>query len=219
MLQEPAIFTADNQEASFFEGQDVPVLTASQLTPQGGVTESVDYRAVGIGLNVRPRITAEGDVDMEINLEISTIDIAASAVSAANSPVFDRRETTTQVIVKDGQTVVISGIMRDLESKIKRKVPILGDIPILGALFTSIENQTVRTEIIAFITPLVVDNPDENDENFNREARQRLLDLTTPLDEQQAEPVDPNRVESRLMLERYKKYRKRVTEERRHSEE
>ncbi len=207
VLQEPAVFTADNQEAAFFEGQDVPVLTASQLTPQGGVTESVDYRAVGIGLNVRPRITTHGDVDMEINLEISTIDIAASAVTAGNSPVFDRRETTTQVIVKDGQTIVISGILREPESKIKRKVPVLGDIPLLGALFTSVEDSTQRTEILAFITPFVVDNPDENETNFNEEARQRLLNLSKPLKEQEAEGLDLEDVKRRLLLERYKEYK------------
>lgn len=206
ILQEPAVFTADNQEASFFEGQDVPILVASQLTPQGGTTSTVDYQAVGLGLNVRPRITAHGDVDIEINLEISTIDVAATAVSIDNSPVFDRRETTTQVIVKDGQTIVISGILRDLESKIKRKVPLLGDIPLVGALFTSIENQNTRTELIAFVTPFVVDNPDENDTNFNREARKRLLDLSKPLEEQEPGEVDPERVKSRLLLDRYKRY-------------
>ncbi len=207
ILQEPVVFTSDNQEASFFEGQDVPVLTTSQLTPQGGVNESTEYQAVGIGLNVRPRITAYGDVDMEINLEISNINVAASVVSI--SPVFDRRETTTQVIVKDGQTIVISGILRDQESKVKRKVPLLGDIPLIGALFTSIDHQQTRTELIAFVTPFIVDNPDENDENFNEYARDRLLELSKPLDEQTVESVDPEKVKSRLLLERYKHYFKR----------
>ena len=207
ILQEPVVFTSDNQEASFFEGQDVPVLVTSQLTPQGTVNESTEYQAVGIGLNVRPRITAYGDVDMEINLEISNINIAASAVSV--SPVFDRRETTTQVIVKDGQTIVISGILRDQESKVKRKVPLLGDIPLIGALFTSIDNQQTRTELIAFVTPFIVDNPDENDTNFNEDARSRLLELSKPLDEQIVESVDPEKVKSRLLLERYKHFFKR----------
>ncbi len=96
----------------------------------------------------------------------------------------------------------------------KRKVPLLGDIPILGALFTSIENQTTRTELLAFITPFVVDNPDENDDNFNVEARQRLRDLSKTLDEQEAKPIDLEDGDSRLMLERYKKYRQDVREQR-----
>ena len=207
ILQEPVIFTADNQEASFFEGQDVPVLVTSQLTPQGTVNESTEYQAVGIGLNVRPRITAYGDVDMEINLEISNINVAASAVSV--SPVFDRRETTTQVIVRDGQTIVISGILRDQESKVIRKVPFFGDLPLIGGLFTSIDNQKTRTELIAFVTPFIVDSPDENDRNFNEDARSRLLELSKPLDEQDAGSLDPEKVKSRLLLERYKHFFKR----------
>ena len=141
---------------------------------------------------------------MEINLEISNINIAASVVSV--SPVFDRRETTTQVIVKDGQTIVISGILRDQESKVKRKVPLLGDIPLIGGLFTSIDNQQTRTELIAFVTPFIVESPDENDKNFNEDARSRLLELSKPLDQQTAEPVDPEKVKSRLLLERYKQF-------------
>ncbi len=214
ILQEPAVFTADNQEASFFEGQDVPVLVNTQLTPEGTLNNTTEYQAVGIGLNVRPRITTYGDVDMEINLEISNIDIAASAVSGADSPTFDRRETTTEIIVKDGQTIVISGILRDQESKVKRKVPLLGDIPILGALFTSVEDQNTRTELLAFITPFVVENPEENNANFNQEARQRLMDLSKPLKDQDVQPIDRDEVESRLLMERYKKYfdRERIGE-------
>jgi len=143
-------------------------------------------------------------VDMEINLEISNINIAASAVSV--SPVFDRRETTTQVIVRDGQTIVISGILRDQESKVIRKMPFFGDLPLIGGLFTSIDNQKTRTELIAFVTPFIVDTPDENDRNFNEDARSRLLELSKPLDEQDAGSVDPEKVKSRLLLERYKRY-------------
>jgi general secretion pathway protein D len=185
VLQEPAVFTADNQEASFFEGQDVPVLQTTQTTAEGTVNETTEYFSVGINLNVRPRITAHGDVDIEINLELSNIDIAASAVAV--SPVFDRRETTTQIIVQDGQTIVISGILRDFESRVKRKVPLLGDIPLVGELFKSYENQTTRTELLAFITPYVVDNVLENDINYNERARQRLERLSKPLKEQERE--------------------------------
>ncbi|MHC4416792.1 MAG: type II secretion system protein GspD, partial [Planctomycetota bacterium] len=198
ILQEPAVFTADNQEASFFEGQDVPVLQSSLTSTEGAsITESVSYEAVGIGLNVRPRITTQGDVDMEVNLEISNIDVAAS--TGAVSPVFDRRETTTQVIVKDGQTIVISGILRHLESKIKRKVPLLGDIPIIGLAFTSVENETTSTELLAFVTPYVVNTPEENDANFNQRARERLEDLSKPLKEQDVQEPQPEKMRRRLL--------------------
>jgi general secretion pathway protein D len=190
ILQEPVVFTSDNQEASFFQGQDVPIRQSTQGN-QGFISDSFEYQAVGIGLNARPRITTQGDVDMEINLVISNINIAATAASGADAPFFDRRETTTQVIVQDGQTIVISGILRDQESRVKRKVPLLGDIPLVGGLFTSIDNETTRTELLAFVTPYVVENPDENDVNFNERARQRLENLSKPLKEQErSEPEE-----------------------------
>jgi general secretion pathway protein D len=196
VLQEPAVFTADNQEASFFEGQDVPVLQTTQTTAEGTVNETTEYFSVGINLNVRPRITAHGDVDIEINLELSNIDVAASAVAV--SPVFDRRETTTQIIVQDGQTIVISGILRDFESRVRRKVPLLGDIPLVGEIFKSWENQTTRTELLAFITPYVVDNVLENDTNYNERARKRLEQLSKPLKEQEREEPE-EQIRKRLL--------------------
>jgi general secretion pathway protein D len=77
--------------------------------------------------------------------------------------IVDRRETTTQLIVQDGQTVVISGILRSEDSNIVRKVPLLGDIPLLGWIFRSTEKSKSNSEVLVFITPLVVDNPSDND--------------------------------------------------------
>ncbi|MCZ6655039.1 MAG: type II and III secretion system protein, partial [Planctomycetota bacterium] len=144
--------------------------------------------AVGIMLNVRPQITVEKDVDLEINLELSSI---VPGQVLFGGFIVDRRETTTQIIVKNGQTIVLSGILRDTESQITRKIPILGDIPLLGELFTSRETAKSRTELLVFITPVVVDNPSENDTNFNVGERQRLEELTRPLKEQarSREPV------------------------------
>jgi type II secretory pathway component GspD/PulD (secretin) len=207
VLQEPSVFTSDNQEASFFQGQDVPILQSTTTSPEATIqSNSVNYQSVGIGLNVRPRITIEGDVDLEINLEISNINAAGSAAvggSSINSPVFDRRETTTEVIVKNGQTIVISGIIKDQESRVRRKVPILGDIPLFGELFKSYDDQNTRTELLAFITPLVVDNPSENDANYNEVARSRLQEIGKSLKEQKKGRAE-ERARGGLLLERYK---------------
>ncbi len=201
ILQEPRIFTADNQEASFFQGQDVPILTGTQTTDVGTVNEQIDYQQVGVGLNVRPRITIEGDVDLEINLEISSI---VPGAELFGSPIFDRRETTTQVIVKNGQTIVISGIIKDIESKITRGLPFLSDIPLIGELFKSRESTTSRTELIAFITPVIVSDPTENDTNFNREELDHLDDLMLPLNEQRRR-IRKNKddLRSRLLYKQY----------------
>lgn len=201
ILQEPRIFTSDNQEASFFEGQDVPILETAQTTPQGVVNETIVYRQVGVGLNVRPRITEEGEIDLELNLVISNI---VPGAELFNSPIFDRRETTTQIIVKNGQTIVLSGIMKELESKVTRGLPLLGDIPIIGALFQSHETTISRRELIAFITPIIVANPSDNDDNFNRQDLERLNDLMLPLDEQKRNiRLHSDDLRSRLLNKHY----------------
>jgi general secretion pathway protein D len=170
ILSEPKVFTSDNQEAEFFSGQDIPFVTDSQTNSVGNLVQSFDYRAVGIALRVRPRITLRRDVDLRVNVELSSI---VPGQTLFGGFIVDRRETTTQVIVQNGQTIVISGILRSENSDIVRKVPLLGDIPIIGAIFRSKETSKKNTELLVFITPLVVDNPDAA-EDINIPYRERL---------------------------------------------
>ncbi len=195
ILSEPRIFTADNQEATFFDGQDIPFITQSQPNTQGNLVQSFDYRAVGIQLRVRPRITPERDVDLKVNLQLSSVVTGQTLFGGA---IIDRRETTTQLIVQDGQTVVISGILRNEDSDIKRKVPILGDIPVLDFLFSSTERIKTTTELVAFITPIVVNNRSESDA-VNDPLRARLgvlrgqLDSSVPKTTTPGTPAEPDR--------------------------
>jgi general secretion pathway protein D len=177
ILSEPQVFTSDNQEAEFFDGQDIPFVVESQTTDVGSLIQSTDYRAVGLALRVRPRITVNRDVDLRVNLELSSL---APALTAQGQFIVDRRETTTQLIVKNGQTIVISGILRSQESDVKRKVPLLGDIPLIGLLFQSTERTTRNTELVAFITPTVVENTEELD-TLNTPYRRRLGELRQEL--------------------------------------
>ncbi len=180
ILQRPRVFTSDNKEAVFFSGQDVTFQTGQTTGDGGGTTSSFEQRAVGVGVNVRPRITAEKNVAMQIQVLLSNIN---SATLVNNNPVVDRREATTTITIKNQQTIVISGIRVEEESDVLRKVPLLGDIPILGNLFQSTEKEKGVRELLIFITPVVVENPDENDMNFNASERERLKDLSQPLDE------------------------------------
>lgn len=186
ILSEPRIFTGDNQEAEFFDGQDIPFITDSQVNNQGNLTQSFDYRAVGIQLRVRPRITVNRDVDLRVNLELSSIQPQQTLFGGF---IVDRRETTTQLIVRDGQTIVISGILRSELTDIKRKVPLLGDIPLLGALFTSIDKSERRTELVAFITPAVIDNPEQAG-GINEPYRRRLEEVRKELAGPETSPTD-----------------------------
>jgi general secretion pathway protein D len=161
VLSRPTVFTSDNQEASFFDGQDIPFITESQPNNNGNLLQSFDYRAVGLDLRVRPRITVRRDVDLRVNIELSSIVAGQTLFGGA---VVDRRETTTQLIVKDGQTIVVSGIIRNELTDVVRKVPLLGDIPLIGELFKSREKANRATELFIFITPIVIDNTDAAEE-------------------------------------------------------
>ncbi|MCC6971980.1 MAG: hypothetical protein IT434_17350 [Phycisphaerales bacterium] len=183
ILSEPKIFTSDNQEAEFFDGQDIPFVTDSQTNNNGNLVQSFDYRAVGIQLRIRPRIANNKDVDVRVNLELSSI---VPGETLFGGFVVDRRETTTQLILRDGQTVVISGIIRKEDSDITRKVPLLGDIPLLGALFTSKEKSVKSTELLVFITPIVVENPEER-QKLNEPYQDRLNQMRLRLQDPEKE--------------------------------
>ena len=178
ILQRPRVFTSDNKEAKFFAGSDVTFQTGSTAN-DSGTTTSFEQEAIGIGLNVRPRITTERNVAMEIEILLSNL----SSSFVNDNPVVNRRQTTTTVTVKNNQTIVLSGIRREDDTDVERKIPLLGDIPLVGPIFTSTEKGKSLVELVIFITPIVVDNPDENDTNFNVEERKRLDELSKPLEE------------------------------------
>jgi type II secretion system protein D len=211
VLQQPVVFTADNREAFFFDGQEIPFITNTTINSLGQPTDSFDYRDVGIVLNARPRITRTRDIDMELRLELSAIVPGQTLFGGA---IIDKRLTTTHVIVKNGQTIVLSGILKESESKIRRRIPFLGEIPIIGELFTSRENVLRTSELVAFITPIVVDNPDENDSNFQEAWRSRLDDLVRPVDEQFREfRADPEKYRRRMSQDRGLREHMRTLEE------
>jgi general secretion pathway protein D len=177
ILQQPRVFTSDNKEAKFEAGSDVSFLQG-ETSGAAGTTTDFDQQFVGVGINVRPRITQENNVAMEVKILLSNL----STTTINSNPVVDRRETNTTVTVKNGQTIVISGIRREQETQIDRRIPFLGDIPILGAAFSSTERSKEVVELVVFLVPLVVENPDANDGNFNLEERERLRMLQEPLD-------------------------------------
>ena len=185
ILQQPRVFTSDNQEAKFFDGADVPFQTGSTTggTTGGGTTSSFDQIAVGIGLNVRPRITKDLNVAMQIEILLSNVDTTTrTVVTPGNNPTIQRRQTNTSVVIKNGQTIVISGIRKETENKVKTKVPVLGDVPVLDWVFSSTEKVSAATELVLFVTPIVVENPDGNDTNYNVQEIERLRALQKPMD-------------------------------------
>ena len=182
ILQQPRVFTSDNKEAKFQAGQDVSLLTGETSGfGTGGTTQnSYSQTFVGVGINVRPRITQDNNVNMEVEILLSNL--SASTASFNQNPVIDRRQTNTHVTVKNGQCIVISGIRREQETIIDDRIPFLGDIPGIGSLFSSTQRQKDVVELVVFLVPLVVENPDANDTNFNQDERSRLKLLQEPLE-------------------------------------
>ena len=197
ILQQPRVATTDNKEAIFFNGQDVPFLASTGFGANtgGGQVSAFEQISVGIGLNVRPRITKEKNVAMDIQVLYSNL-ASGVTVNPGNSgnPTVTRRQTNTTVTIKNGQTVVIAGIRLETQDFKKQGFPILGDIPILDLVFGYQQDVKVVKELVIFITPTVIENPDENDTNFNVLERQRLEALSKPLSQTSKQLVEQGRI-------------------------
>jgi len=153
ILNQQTLWTEDNEEASFFKGQKVAFQTNASTSETGGrVTQSFEYQKVGMTLAIRPSITPEKNVDMVVTVLLS--DLTGDQINS--QPVRRVMETTTNMIVGDGQTLMLGGILFQTDSKIQRKVPLLGDIPLVGGLFRHNDVTKANNELIIFITPYVV---------------------------------------------------------------
>jgi general secretion pathway protein D len=150
---EPSLMVYDNIEGQFFDGQDIPFLTNSNAPALGGLTQSFDYKPVGITLRVRPHITMEGRVAMTVNISASSI---VPGQMLFGSYIIDRRETNQHVVLENGRTFMISGMLRSEDHTIIRRIPGLGDIPGLGEIFKHREMAKVNTELLIFLTPFVI---------------------------------------------------------------
>jgi general secretion pathway protein D len=165
ILSRPSILTRSNQQATILVGQNVPLLTTTTQnlnSANNSITSTISYQDVGIILRVTPFITAQGLVEMIVSPEISSISPTTVAIPGAGSAtVIDRRSADTVVVTRSDQTIVIGGLMSQQKDNTESKVPILGDIPLLGYAFKRKATGKVKTELLIFLTPHVVATPDE----------------------------------------------------------
>ena len=161
ILSTPQVLTTDNEEARITIGENRPFQTRSTTDVSGGTFESFEYRDVGKILKITPHVTEGRLVRMQINLEVTAIDQKATLATSSTLPVTLKRTVDTTVIVRDNQTIVIGGLIDDTTTNSETKVPVLGDIPILGWLFKDTSETTVKTNLYIFITPRVIKNPGE----------------------------------------------------------
>jgi len=157
VIQRPMIMCQDKQTANITVGQNVPFIRGTQTTDSGQTNSTVEYEKVGIILDVEPQINPDGFVYLKVKPEISAI--ATSTIDIGNgvlAPIFTERSAETTVAVKDGETVVIGGLITTSESEGESKVPFLGDIPGLGMLFRSTTRSKNKTELLIALTPRIV---------------------------------------------------------------
>jgi type II secretory pathway component GspD/PulD (secretin) len=154
ILNQQTLWTKDNEEAKFFKGDKVAFLKGSTLSPEGRVTSrNVEFERVGMVLRARPSITPEKNVDMIINVILWQL----TSETINNQPVRTGMETETNMIVQDGQTIMLGGILFRKDSTIERKIPLFGDLPLVGGLFRHEEVIEANKEMLVFITPYVID--------------------------------------------------------------
>jgi type II secretion system protein D len=157
VLNRPAILVQDNQEANFTVGESIPIVSQITVSTGGVVTPSVDYQDVGIKLLVTPIINPDGFVNMEIETEISSVAPSSISVgSGVSLPILSKRNARTSVTVKDGETIIIGGLITNRETDSENKVPLAGDIPILGNLFRATVKTHTKTELLMVLTPHVI---------------------------------------------------------------
>lgn len=158
VLAEPQINIADNEVGKLFVGQQVPIPDNTQVSQLGGQNTSIKYKEVGVILEVTPHINNTGDVALKIRAESSTIVPGQLVLGGA---VFDTRNFKTDLTAKNGQTLILGGIIQRQVSDTLRKTPILGDIPGLGWAFKKKDKSTREVELIVFLRPKVVRSPEE----------------------------------------------------------
>jgi general secretion pathway protein D len=160
VLSRPQIVTADNKPASINVGQRIPLITDSRIDPQNNTINSFRYEDVGINMTVTPKISPDGFVKIDLTttnsaLSSSSIDINKSATV----PIINQRRANTTVTVQSGQTVIVGGLIDTSDDRRIKKIPVLGNIPGLGALFRSTTSTRERKELLILLTPQVLVNP------------------------------------------------------------
>jgi len=171
ILSRPSILARNNQQAIITIGQEVPIIGDVTYDNFGNQRNAIDYRDVGIILRVTPFITSDGMVEMIVAPEVSSVSESTVSFaeptgtngvsSATTAPIINVRSADTVVVVPDGETVVIGGLMQNIKAKTEQKVPILGDIPLLGFLFKHKVTADEKKELLIFMTPHIVKRPSD----------------------------------------------------------
>jgi general secretion pathway protein D len=159
VISAPKLLILDNEEARLQVGDLVPIITqsATAVTAAGApVVNSIQYQETGVILSVKPRVNSGGLVTLDISQQVSNV--IPTTTSTINSPTFQQRKIESKIVVQDGETISLAGLISDKSQDGKRGVPVLQDIPVLGVLFSTKDHSAARTELLVLITPRVMYN-------------------------------------------------------------
>jgi general secretion pathway protein D len=186
LLASPHIMVSDNHEARIQVGQQVPIPT-SQFYNTTGVASTqttIQYKDIGVILKVKPQINDSGLVALEISQEVSTY--STVTLSGQDEIILNKTEASTNLVVQDGQTIVIGGLIREDDSKSRQGIPFIYKIPLLGYLFGNMNNDASRSELVIMLTPHVIKNQQDaknitnkftdkmTDEEMNKEVKKGI---------------------------------------------
>lgn len=163
VISNPTLVVRDGISASIQVGNDIPTVGSTTFTEDlQSQTQAVEYRKTGVQLNVTPTINAQGLVVLQIDQTISNT--SPTGPSVAGNPSIFERSIKTEVIAQSGQTVLLGGLISENNSSGDSKVPLLGDVPILGNLFKSESESSEKTELVIFITPRIIERTEQWEE-------------------------------------------------------
>ncbi|NTW58093.1 MAG: hypothetical protein HGA43_02850 [Nitrospirae bacterium] len=169
-LANPRVRVLNNKQAKFHIGDKIPIqTTTSQATVAGTVVSTFEYKDVGIKLTIDPNVHLSNTVTLKMNLEISSLGEPIDFGNNQKQYKFGTRNVDTTINLRDGETVIIGGLIKDEERKSSNKVPLLGDIPVVGKLFSRSDDGTIKTDILMSITPNIVrplELPDKDHQSF-----------------------------------------------------
>lgn len=165
LLANPRIRVKNREKAKVHIGEKVPVITTTS-TANVGVSENVTYLDVGLKLDIEPNVYLEDEVSMKVGLEVSNIIETIVRASGVQTYRLGTRNTSTTLRLNDGETQILAGLIQDDERKAVNKLPGIGDLPLLGRLFSNADTTNTKTEIVLLITPRVIRNIQQPDSDI-----------------------------------------------------
>jgi general secretion pathway protein D len=174
IVSSPSVLVLENETATIKVGDQIPIQSQTAVTDGGNFVNSYEYRDTGVILKVRPRVSANGVVTIELGQELSAVQKDSSGVG--DNPKFTQRSVTSKVSVNDQQTVLLGGLISGIEDRTRNTVPGANKVPILGNLVGTTDNNAQRTELIVFITPKIIRNG-EDAARASQDLRDKLKNL------------------------------------------